>query len=145
MAVIAIRKTNYDGLTARNKSVLNKAEATLQLGYPTIMKEPSGALWMCWDDGRITMEQIALLGAIAANWQRIPNNYVVPADKQKAEDDIRAFIGTRYVDPATLQLSGEDNLTEILVAQGAPSSVMQAFVSMPATWEQYEPPAEAKK
>lgn len=133
MASVAVRKTVYDGLTARNQRLLRRARAMLvELGDPNEFVDASGTHWYLWDDPRIDLDMVALLGAITSNWQLLAS-VNIPNNADDIEQAVRARLGNRLVTPDRVNFSGNDDFQEVLNAQGA-SAAVRAFAQIPSDW-----------
>lgn len=133
MAAIALRQTTYDALSARNKVIARHALAFLALGEPAQYTDGTNT-WLVWDDNRITLLQVAVIGCLAANLASIPAGYTIPASREQLEADIVSFLGSKLKRPENIAYTAEgDRWAETLAANNAPAAI-RAFTAPPTTW-----------
>ncbi len=77
MAALAVRKTTWNGLSNRNRTILRWLGDVLALGKPAEFSA-SGTLWFVFDDWRFKAKEIAYFGCVLANLSEIPSGYKVP-------------------------------------------------------------------
>lgn len=131
MASIAVRQNTYNALNATQKEIVRWVAARLELGQPAVYL--NGATpWLIYDDDRITLDDIAVLGTVAANLAALSSFVLqqgVPTRGQLA-----TWAQNRVKWPAQIDYTGQANPYAFTLSQnGAPASV-QAADSVPATW-----------
>ncbi len=139
MAALAIRKTAWQGLSVRNRTILKAMGDVLQLGKPAEFESPSAVRWFIFDDWRFKHKVIAYLGCVLANLSEIPVGYTLPLvggelDKVQLRIDIRTFCespsrGNLLVWPVPNAGSFQD----VLDAQNAPAAIQMAS-GVPNNW-----------
>src|SRR4051794_29458815 len=124
MTTVAIRQTTWTGLTDDHRRLLQNAWPDPALGDPVAYKSESGAGWAVFDDPRIGLEQAAIVGAIASNWQLFPAGFQnsVPNDAYERLQWVKDKLGDALVMPEEITYSGDDDFQETLNAQGAPTT-----------------------
>ncbi|MCA1572821.1 MAG: hypothetical protein LC798_21515 [Chloroflexi bacterium] len=131
MGALAIRRTTVDALSATRRQVIRWALQRLALGEPA-RYSAAGVEWYVWDDGRLDLQLVAVVGALAAVIASVPADYD-PATRTRAqvEADVRQVVGSRLVPPVT---DAPDPWAATLSAQGAPA-VVRAASGVPGGWE----------
>jgi hypothetical protein len=125
--------TTYNALNATQKAIVRWVCSRLQLGQPALYQTGGGVQWYCFDDDKIDLTDVAILGAVAANLAALANQ-VNQAEGPLLRAQIRAWAVGRVVLPAQIAYTqGGNPYAETLAAQGAPATV-QAADSVPASW-----------
>ena len=132
MSALGIRKSTFDGLTAVRRAVVRLVCDRLDLGTPALYQTGGGVQWYVFDDHRISLRDLAVLGKVAANLGALN---ITVAGKTRAE--IRAEIiawaqSLNVVWPEAINYTGQGNPWQhTLDANGAPVSV-RADSSVPS-------------
>jgi len=158
MATLGIRKTSWQGLSARNKKIIRHLGDVLQLGVPAEYETPGGVRWFIFDDWRFKARVVAYFGCALANLSDVPAGYTVPQTDVLDSDgnvvgtvdnlprlrrDIKAFCESPartnpLVLPRDVSFSdGGNPWQEILDAQGTPGAVRMGS-GVPASWSPVE-------
>lgn len=131
MPSIAVRKGVLDGLNAQRRYVITYVLDALNLGEPALYTDGTNQFYV-WDDARISLDSIARLGALTANWTSIPAGYdPTQDDPETVRHKIKQFVANKIVTPPA-PAEGADPFSSALAAQGA-SAAVQAWVSLPPT------------
>ena len=151
MAALAIRKTTFQGLSVRDRTILRWLGDFLALGSPAEYESSSAARWFIFDDWRFEPKVIAYLGCVLANLSEIPSGYTLPllddedgnpttvVDRPQLRSDIRTFCesgarGNLLVLPKDITFTEGGNFwQEILDAQNTPAAVQMAS-GVPDDW-----------
>jgi len=146
MAALGVRKTAWNGLSVRNKTILRYIGSVLQLGTPSEFIAPGGAHWFIFDDHRFKAVVLAYFGCTVANLGDIPGGYTLPTtpggglDRPQLRSDIRAFCeNPARTHPLVLPQDvvypeNDPNPWQTLLdAQGTPATVKMAS-GVPANW-----------
>lgn len=145
MATLAIRKTAWQALSTRNRTIVRHLGDVLELGVPAEYKA-GNTRWFVFDDLRFRPAVMAYVGCAIANLGEVPAGYTVPQLPDDSGDDLtqmRVDIKAFCEDPARtnplveaqdVTHSGGGNFwQEILDAQNTPVSVQMAG-SVPTNW-----------
>lgn len=132
--MIAIRRSTVNNLTPFQRRIVKLVLDRIELGDPAVMTDGTNP-WFVWDDPRISLDDVAILGCVAANLNRIPNDYD-PDTKQRREmrADIVQFLAARLKPPVP---DADDPWAATLQANGAPAAIRAG--NLPETWR----PADA--
>ncbi len=139
MATLAVRKTAWQGLSARNKTILRAIGDILQLGTPAEFAAGGGAKWFVFDDHRFKPKVIAYFGTLVANLSSIPSGYTLPldgsgeVDKRQLRIDAKGVLDPLLAWPVTIPDDDPNPWQTILDAQGTPAAVQMAS-GVPASW-----------
>jgi len=149
MAVLALKKSTWDGASQRDKDIFRAFGYYLQLGNPAVYEDPSTDQWYIFSDGRFEPDEICYFGALAANAASFPAGYTTD-DKSRRQiaKDARYWLqggggvegGAAPVDRG-LTLPGAISYPDpnpnywqsLLDAQGTPSWLKMAD-AVPGTW-----------
>jgi hypothetical protein len=133
VATLAIRKTTWNGLSARNKELVKAVGNLLDLGVPAEWRTAADVRWFLFDDIRFTLRELAYFGALATHLGDIPAGYQIPATRAELRADAKAFLDPFVVWPVTIP-EGTVNVWQVVLdAQGTPAA-MQMADHPPATW-----------
>lgn len=134
MATLAVRLTTLQALNATQRQIVRWICARLELhSIDCRFTAPGGNVWVVSDDDRITLDDVAVFGCVAANLGLLANQVNLPEGDQLRQQ-VRAFVASRVVWPSAISYpAGSNPYAVTLAAQGAPASV-QAADSVPATW-----------
>jgi len=151
---LGIRKTAWQALSERDKTILRAVGILLDLGKPAEYETPTAVRWLIFDDWRFKAVPIAYFGCIVANLADIPANYIPPTDPVFDENGVqigevlnrslmRSQIKTWCEDPTRTNplvlpkditfTDGGNVWQEILDAQGTPVQVRMAS-GVPESW-----------
>lgn len=132
MACIGVGKNTYDGLTANQKAVVNRVLTRLDFGTPALYQTAGAIQWYIFDDPRVDLLDLAILGVVAANLGSLPD--VTGFTPAQIRNRIQTFIQGKIVLPSAINYTGSTNFWQTtLTANGAPASV-QAADAVPAGW-----------
>ncbi len=92
MAAIAIRKNAWDAASNSQRAILKLAMAKLQLGVPSTFTG-GGQQWYVFDDSRITLKQVAILGKLVKGLAGLPRNWSPPMIQDEDGNDVRVDRG----------------------------------------------------
>lgn len=133
MAALGIKKVAWQGLGQRDKTILRRLFALLDLGMPAEYGQPNGTRWYVFDDWRFDLKAAAYLGCIIACLDEIPLGYEPPPTKVELRADATAFAESKgVVWPVDVEGSANPWQTA-LDAQGAPNAIQMAG-SVPDNW-----------
>jgi len=127
MGTVAIRRSVFDALAANRRQVVRWMLRRLALGDPALYT--AGAVeWYVWDDARLDLEHVAVLGAVSAAFTDIPAGYdPTTKTRTQVEAGVRGFIAARLVLPSAVNYTGSANPYQTtLDANGAPAAVRAA-------------------
>ena len=140
MSAIGIRRSTFDGLSAVRRAVVRLVCDRLDLGTPALYQTAAAQQWYIFDDHRISLRDVAILGKMAANLGALN---ITTAGKTRAE--IRAELvawvqSLNVVWPEAINYTGQANPWQhTLDANGAPVSV-RADSSVPSGLTPVETP-----
>jgi hypothetical protein len=131
---IAVRKSTYDGLNATQKAVVRWTMRRLQLGEAALYVNASAVQQYVFDDSRIDLDDVAVIGCVGANLALLANQQNLP-EGPELRQQVRDFVASRIVWPADIPglADAADPYQAVLTAQGAPGSV-RAGAGIPAGW-----------
>lgn len=127
--MIAIRRPAFDSMTARQRHIIRRILERLELGEPSPHTAPDGTVWMVHDDPRFSLEDVALLSTLAANWSRISDYNPNGKTRQQIRTDITTFLRNQVKPPVT---DADDPWTATWQANGAPGVVRVGQI--PSGW-----------
>ena len=139
MATLGIRKNAWQGLSARNKTIVRFMGDVLQLGVPAEFESGGGTVWFVFDDHRFRPKAVAYFGVLVANLGSVPAGYQLPldgvgnVDKPRLRRDAKTFLDPLLVWPVTFPDDDPNPWQTILDAQGAPAAVRMGS-GVPAGW-----------
>ena len=155
MAALGIRKTAWQGLSDRDKSIVRFMGDVLALGQPAEYETGGGVRWFVFDDHRFKARHVAYFGCVLANLGDIPGGYALPMvdvldedgqkigerlDKPTLRSQIKNFCeNPARINPLVLPkdvVFAEDDPNPwqtLLDAQGTPSAVRMGS-SVPDSW-----------
>lgn len=127
--MIAIRRTTVNNLTPFQRRIVKLVLDRIELGDPAAYTDGTN-VWFVWDDPRISLDDAAILGCVAANLSRIPDSYN-PDEKTRRElrQDVIQFLATKLKPPVT---DAADPWAATLQANGAPAAIRAG--NLPETW-----------
>jgi hypothetical protein len=136
MATIAIRRTAVQGLTAKQRKIVQFVMSRLDLNDPAAFVDGANVHWLVFDDTRISLDDIAILGTLV----RLIGNAAVtnydPTDDtpDQVRTKIRQALNAQVVRADTVAIpEGSDPFATVLAAQNAPAAV-RAFYNVPQDW-----------
>jgi hypothetical protein len=132
MSTIAVRQTVWNGLNATQRTILRFVAARLELGQPVSYTAPGGAVWLCFDDDRFALDDLALLGTVAANLAAL-SNFVIQQGTPTRDQVLTWAVG-KVVWPTSINYAGQSNPYQWTLTQNAAPASVQAADSVPATW-----------
>lgn len=147
---IGISKAGWQALTADEQTVVRFVLSRLRLGNPAIYVTPTDERWFTFDDLRIDLLDIAVIGCFAANRADWPLAYQIPMDGGEVDKvQLRSDVAGWLTNPArTTPFVHPDNVTpsdtdvgvtgqDVLDANGAPAVLRSG--ALPDTWVPYDP------
>ena len=150
MAVIGVRKSVFDGLSAGRKLVFRWALSKLNLGDPAVWSDGSNE-WYVSEDTRIGLKDAAILGSVAAGIASLPADWTLPTitlydgdgrvvgsvvDYAKAKQQVYDFVKDVLVWPVDVP-EGDDPWSVVLAAQATPAALRMAD-HVPESWSVVE-------
>ena len=143
MSTLAVRKTTWNGLSARDREILRAVGATLNLGVPAEWRQPNNTRWWLFCDTHFQLAELAYFGCIAANLGDIPGGYELPATRAEIRSDAKNFCenvaSVPVVWPITIPEGTSNRWQYVLDAQNTPA-VLQMADQPPAGWTPVELP-----
>ena len=135
MPVIGVHKTVFDSLSVTRKRVLRYGfrRVGLFLNHPVEYESAGGRRWWVACDTRISLEDAAVMGRVAALVGQIPNSWMLPADTDALKRKIRGFVKASLVWPVVIP-EGQDRWKVVLAANGAPAALRFAD-GVPESWK----------
>lgn len=131
MSAIAFRRSAVLALTAQQRRVLRFVTEKLELGQPAQYTAPDAAVWYIFDDHRITLRDMAILGCFAATLASMPSDIETRAQ-------LWEHVKNTIVLPSAIDFTGSMNPWQtVLDANSAPASV-RAASGVPSTWTTVE-------
>jgi hypothetical protein len=131
---VAVRRSVYDALNTTQKQCVRWVCRRLQLGEPALYVNGSAVAQWCWDDTRIDLDDLAVLGCVAANLNLLANQQNLP-EGPELRQQVRDFVASRVVWPSAIPglADSADPWQAVLTAQGTPASV-KAGSGVPSGW-----------
>ena len=117
--IIAILKSEWDGMTERQRQGASFAPLNVKLGVPALFEDTALVEWAVFDDGRLTPEDLAYVAAIVQTPTKTPT--IGPPITHRVMREIRA----EKVDLTSwLPARGEEiDLDAVIAAQGASANM----------------------
>lgn len=110
----------------------------IRLGVPAEFVDGSGNEWLVFDDNRIDLDQLAVIGRLAAKSRTLPSDAVDRDDRRpgRLRQETRAYVeanGVVYSDEIEIA-EDADPISEILKAQNAPATRIRVSAGLPSGW-----------
>lgn len=131
---LAVRLTALQALNATQRAVVRWLAARIELhSIDCRYTAPGGNVWVCSDDHRLDLTDVAVFGWVAVSLPALAN--ITPqAEGPALRAQIRALANSHVVLPAQIDYTGStDVYATTLTANGAPASV-RAFDRVPDNW-----------
>lgn len=143
---LAVRKAPYDGLKRSKQVIVRGTFSGVLLGHPAPYEAPGGEVWLVWTHRNINRNGLSWLGALAANFNTITDDYDIPITvgfevdrvtmRIELADAVRPFrVSPRNPDIEMGDPPLADNpYQEVLDDQSAPQNLILAGTSLPDGW-----------
>lgn len=134
MSTLAVTKTALDSMTAKQRKLVRWVVSRLEFGQPALYQDGATQRYV-FDDPRIDLRQLAVLGCLAANWADVPGTYD-PDGKTRAEieADIRAWLAPKVKWPEAIDYTNVANPWQHTLTQNGAPAALRAAGEVPATW-----------
>lgn len=129
MTTLAIRRSVFQGLTAKQRKIMHWVLDRIELGDPADYTAPGNTRWLVWDDPMIDLKDLAALGTLAGNFPAAAT--AVADDDDTPRKALREFVMSKWkLDEPPMD---EPNPHQwVLTNNGAPASVRAG--TLPDAW-----------
>ena len=133
VATVGIRQAAWDGLRDNQRAVMRWAVARLALGIPARYTDGTDE-WFVFDDWRVNLDQIAILGALVVALSGLPVGWEPTlnpdgtVDRATTETRVIGYVSPTVIWPADITYDEFDPnpWQTTLDAQGAPDAIRAA-------------------